>query len=66
MIDAYDTSVFAAHLLATKETDKHNKAKYVLTGPEDITGEQILKLVEEHISELVKDIKFKDFAAVDA
>ena len=66
MIDAYDVGVFAAHLLAAEETDKHNKAKYVLTGPENVTGEQIAKLVEEHIGEPVKDIKYKDFAVVDA
>ena len=66
MIDAYDVGVFAAHLLAAEETDQHNKAKYVLTGPEDVTGEEIVKLVEGHIGEAVKDAKYKDFAVVDA
>lgn len=66
MIDAYDVGVFAAHLLAVEETDQHNKAKYVLTGPEDLTGEEIVKLVEGHIGEAVKDVKYKDFAVVDA
>jgi hypothetical protein len=66
MIDAYDVGVFAAYLLASEETDKHNKAKYVLTGPEDVTGEQIAKLVEGHIGEAVRDVRYKDFAVVDA
>lgn len=66
MIDAYDVGVFAAHLLAVEETDQHNKAKYVLTGPEDVTGEELVKLVEGHIGEAVKDVKYKDFAVVDA
>jgi hypothetical protein len=66
MIDAYDVGVFAAHLLATEETDKYNKAKYVLTGPEDVTGEEIVKLVEGHIGEAVRDVKYKDFSVVDA
>ena len=60
LIDAYDVGVFAAHLLATEETDKHNKAKYVLTGPEDVTGEEIVKLVEGQLGEPVKDVKYND------
>lgn len=66
MIDAYDVGVFAAHLLAFEETSRHNKAKYVLTGPEDVTGEEVVKLVDGHIGEPVKDVKYKDFAVVDA
>lgn len=66
MIDAYDVGVFAAHLLAKEDTEKHNKAKYVLTGPEDITGEEVMKLVEGLIGEAVKDVRYKDFAVVDA
>jgi hypothetical protein len=66
LIDSYDVGVFAAHLLAKEETDKHNKAKYVLTGPEDVTGEQIVKLIEGHLGEAVKDVKYKDFAVIDA
>jgi hypothetical protein len=66
MIDAYDVGIFAAHLLATEETGKHNKAKFVLTGPEDVTGEEVVKLVEGHLGEPVQDVKYKDFAVVDA
>jgi hypothetical protein len=66
LIDAYDVGVFAAHLLATEETDKHNKAKYVLTGPEDVTGEEIVKLVEGQLGEPVKDVKYKDFSVIEA
>lgn len=66
IVDSYDVGVFAAHLLATVHTDKHNKAKYVLTGPENVTGEQIVKLVEKYIGEPVKDVKYKDFSVIDA
>lgn len=66
LIDASDVGVFAAHLLASEKTDKHNQAKYVLTGPENTSGEQIVKLVEEYIGEPVKDVKYKDFSMVDA
>jgi hypothetical protein len=66
VIDSYDFGLFAAHLLASEQTEKHNKAKYVLTGPEDVTGEQIVKLVEGYLGEPVKDVKYKDFSVIDA
>jgi hypothetical protein len=54
---------FAAHLLASEQTEKHNKAKYVLTEPENVTGEQIVKLVEEYLGE---PVRCKDFSFLDA
>jgi uncharacterized protein YbjT (DUF2867 family) len=65
LIDSYDVGVVAAHLLAQEDTTPHNQAKYVLNGPEDVTGEQVVKLAEQHIGEPVKDVKFKDVAFVD-
>jgi len=40
--------------------------KYVLTGPENVTGEDIVKLVEGCINEPVRDVKYKDFSVIDA
>lgn len=57
--------MFVAHLLAKEQTEKHNKTKYVLTGPENVTGEQIVKLVEGYLGEPVEDVRYKDFAFVD-
>lgn len=65
MIDPYDIGVAAAHLLAQEDTAPHNQAKYVLNGPEDVTGEQIAKMAEQYIGEPVKDVKFKDVSFVD-
>lgn len=44
----YDVGVSAGHLLSQDDPNVHNKAKYVLNGPEDITGEQIVGMVEQH------------------
>ncbi|KAH6704210.1 hypothetical protein BKA61DRAFT_680460 [Leptodontidium sp. MPI-SDFR-AT-0119] len=49
IIDANDVAVFAAHLLVEDDITKHDKAKYVLNGPEDITGRQVVELVEKEI-----------------
>lgn len=65
-IDGAEVGVFAAHLLAQKDIDVHNKAKYVLNGPEDITGRQLVKMAEEHMDAKVEDTTFKDVSFVDA
>ena len=46
IIDPDDVGVFVARLLYEEDPSVYNKAKYILNGPEDITGEQIVKMVE--------------------
>jgi uncharacterized protein YbjT (DUF2867 family) len=65
VIDADDVGAVAAHLLVEKDTDKHNQAKYVLNGPEDLTGRQIVTMVEDHIGTKVKNIQYKDLSFID-
>lgn len=65
IIDADDVGVFAAHLLLERDPTKHNKAKYVLNGPEDITGEQVVKMVEAQIGQAVADVRYKDLTFID-
>ncbi|KAJ5833420.1 hypothetical protein N7474_001731 [Penicillium riverlandense] len=65
IIDPDDVGVFAAHLLSQKDTTAHNKARYVLNGPEDITGKQIVDMVEQHIGTQVEEVSYKDMSFVD-
>ncbi|KAJ9144611.1 NmrA-like family protein [Pleurostoma richardsiae] len=65
IIDPYDIGVLAAHLLCQEDPAVHNKARYVLNGPEDITGQQIVKMVEQHIGAPVESVKFKELEFVD-
>ncbi|KAL5333712.1 hypothetical protein BJX70DRAFT_47503 [Aspergillus crustosus] len=65
LIDPSEIGIFAAHLLAQDDVSKHNKAKYVLNGPEDITGRQVLELVEGYIGSKVENVVFKDMSFVD-
>uniref|UniRef100_A0A060T9R9 ARAD1B01518p n=1 Tax=Blastobotrys adeninivorans TaxID=409370 RepID=A0A060T9R9_BLAAD len=65
VIDAADVGVFASHLLAEQDTSVHNKAKYVLNGPEDITGRDVVNMVEKYIGEKVKDVSYKDMSMVE-
>jgi uncharacterized protein YbjT (DUF2867 family) len=66
VIDAYDVGVFAARLLGQEDPSVHNRAKYVLNGPEDITGEQIVKMVEQHIGTRVESVIYKDVSGIAA
>lgn len=65
IIDPEEIGVIAAHLLAQNDTSVHNKAKYVLNGPEDITGKQIVDIVEQHIGAAVKNVIYKDTSFID-
>lgn len=65
VIESTDVGVVAAHLLAEENTAKHNKSKYVLNGPEDITGKQIVEMIESRIGEEVKDVKFRDVSFIE-
>ncbi|KAL3465975.1 hypothetical protein BJX64DRAFT_251370 [Aspergillus heterothallicus] len=64
LINADDVGIFAAHLLALDDPTPHNKAKYVLNGPEDSTGAQIVGLVEKEIGVPVKNVVFQDVSLV--
>ena len=65
VIDSSEIGVFAAHLLAQDDISVHNKAKYVLNGPEDVTGKQIVELVEQYIGTKVDEVVYKDTSAID-
>jgi uncharacterized protein YbjT (DUF2867 family) len=60
-----DVGVFAAKLLLEKDTTKHNNARYVLNGPEDISGRQTVELVEKHIGAKVENVVFEDVSFID-
>ena len=64
-IDPDEVGIVAAHLLLQDDTTKYKNAKLVLNGPEDITGNEIVKMVEEHIGAKVEDVSFKDVSFID-
>ncbi|KAJ5953767.1 NmrA-like family protein [Penicillium viridicatum] len=65
IIDPDEVGLIAAHLLSQEDTSVHNKAKYVLNGPEDITGKQIVDMIEQYIGAPVKDVSYKDVSFID-
>jgi hypothetical protein len=65
IIDPEEIGVIAAHLLAQGDTSVHNKAKYILNGPEDITGKRIVDMIEQHIGTAVRNVSYKDVSFID-
>lgn len=65
IIDPTEVGVFAAHLLSDGNPTVHNKARYVLNGPEDITGKQIVDMVEQYIGVQVEEVIYKDVSFID-
>jgi uncharacterized protein YbjT (DUF2867 family) len=59
MIDPEDVGNVGAHLLALEDPTPHNHARYVLSGPEDVTGERIVDLVEQCTGVKVQKVVFK-------
>ncbi|KAJ6022768.1 hypothetical protein N7499_008085 [Penicillium canescens] len=64
-IDPDEVGILAAHLLSQDDTSVHNKAKYVLNGPVDITGKQVVDMIEQHIGTPIKDVSYKDVSFID-
>jgi uncharacterized protein YbjT (DUF2867 family) len=67
VVDADEVGVVAAHLLVQEDTAKHNKRKYVLNGPEAITGEGIVRLVEGIIGVSVpeQNVRYQEHSWLD-
>ncbi|VUC26084.1 unnamed protein product [Clonostachys rosea] len=66
LIDPADIGRAAAALLALEDPSPHNKACYVLRGADDVTGRDIVTLVEEEIGAKVSEVEFKSTAMIDA
>ncbi|KAL4883499.1 hypothetical protein BJY04DRAFT_216321 [Aspergillus karnatakaensis] len=61
-----DVGVVAAHLLMSESPAVYNRGRYTLNGPEDITGADTLKLVEQAIGTKVNEVRYKDTSLFDS
>ncbi|KAL5338224.1 NmrA-like family protein [Aspergillus crustosus] len=66
VIDADEVGVFAARLLVQEDTTVHTGRKYVLNGPEDISGKGIVQLVEQAIGVPVTNVQYNDISGLNA
>jgi uncharacterized protein YbjT (DUF2867 family) len=65
IVDPDEVGIIAAHLLSKDDTSVHNKARYVVNGPEDITGKQIVEMIEQHVCVPVKNVSYKDVSFIN-
>nr|OQO31048.1 hypothetical protein B0A51_03755 [Rachicladosporium sp. CCFEE 5018] len=65
VLDPEDVGSVGAHLLALDDPSHHNNAKYVLSGPEDLTGKQLVALIEKHTGVTVANTEFRDVSWID-
>ncbi|KAJ5931061.1 hypothetical protein N7466_006554 [Penicillium verhagenii] len=66
IVDPDEVGILAAHLLSKQDPTPHNKAKYVVNGPEDITGKQVVDMVERYIGTNVEQVIYKDLSFLDS
>lgn len=64
-IDPFDVGVFAAQLLSQDDSTPFNQQRYSLNGPNDITGRQIVDMVEKEIGDKVHKVSYRDTSWVD-
>ncbi|KAG1137004.1 hypothetical protein G6F37_011538 [Rhizopus arrhizus] len=60
VIDPEEVGKIGAHLLALDDPTPHNQARYILNGPEDITGRRLVETVEQYAGIKVQDVEYKD------
>lgn len=65
IIDPSEVGIFAGTLLLQKDISPYNHGKFELNGPVDITGREIVAMVEKEIGTKVTDVQFQnlDFIA---
>jgi hypothetical protein len=65
MVDPLDVGEIGACLLALDDPSPHNNRKYVVSGPEDMDGRKIVKMVEKLAGVEVEKAEFKDMSWID-
>ena len=59
-IDSDEVGIIAAHLLASADPSRYSRQKYILAGPSDLNGRQVVDLVEKYAETKVNDVVFRD------
>jgi uncharacterized protein YbjT (DUF2867 family) len=64
-VDSEEVGIIAAHLLAEDDITPHDQQKYVIVGPSNITGKDIVEIVEKHIGTTVDDVEYRDTSWIE-
>ncbi|RAH85804.1 NmrA-like family protein [Aspergillus japonicus CBS 114.51] len=66
IVDPDEVGAFAAHLLVEADPAVHHRARYVLNGPVDVTGREIVQMVGERVGAPVERVRYEDLSDLDA
>ncbi|KAH6714137.1 hypothetical protein BKA61DRAFT_607257 [Leptodontidium sp. MPI-SDFR-AT-0119] len=59
MVDPEDVGNVGAHLLALDDPSPYNHGRYIISGPEDVTGKDLVKLAEKTAGVKAEKVEFK-------
>jgi uncharacterized protein YbjT (DUF2867 family) len=65
LVDPEEVGIIAAHLLAETDITPHAGQRYVIVGPSNISGKEIVKAVERHAGTTVDDVVYRDTGFVE-
>ncbi len=65
IIDPTDIGIIAARLLALEDPSPHNQKRYVINGPDDVTGNQVIDAVEKYAGVRPTLVTFADESIFD-
>ena len=65
LIDPDDVGRAAAHLIAADDISPYNRKRLVLNGPQEITGAQIIEMVEKQIGAKVGGVVWNDTSLIE-
>jgi uncharacterized protein YbjT (DUF2867 family) len=65
LIDPDDVGRAAAHLISSDDFSSYDHKRLVLNGPEEITGAQVVQLVEKYIGAEVEEVVWNDSSLIE-
>ncbi|RAH40295.1 NmrA-like family protein [Aspergillus brunneoviolaceus CBS 621.78] len=66
IVDPEEVGALAAHLLVQADPAVHNRARYVVNGPADVSGREIVRMVGERIGAPVERVCYEDLSGLEA
>lgn len=60
IVDSCEVGVIAGHLLASEDASPHASKKYIIVGPQDATGKEMVKILEKHAKTTVDEVNYRD------
>lgn len=64
-IDPTEVGIIAGKLLALDDVSPHASQKYCLNGPQNVTGNEVTKLVEKYAGTTVDDVTYRDTSFIE-